>query len=135
MALMTWNSALSVKIKQFDDQHKKLVDMVNELHDAMKEGKGSIALGKILNALISYTASHFSDEERLMAQYSFPGLALHKIEHDKLVKQVLELQEKFKAGKPILTLDVMNFLKDWLAKHIQGDDKKYGEYLNAKGVV
>jgi len=135
MALMAWNPALSVKIKQFDDQHKKLVDMVNELHEAMKEGKGSVVLGKILGGLISYTASHFSDEERLMAQYSFPGLTLHKMEHEKLVKQVLDLQEKFKAGKPILTLDVMNFLKDWLVKHIQGDDKKYGEYLNTKGVV
>jgi hemerythrin len=134
MALMAWNSTLSVKIKQFDDQHKKLVDMVNELHDAMKEGKGSAVLGKILNGLISYTASHFSEEERIMSQHSFPGLALHKAEHDKLVKHVLELQEKFKAGKAILTSDVMNFLKDWLVKHIQGDDKKYGEYLSAKGI-
>jgi hemerythrin len=131
---MAWNPTLSVKVKQFDDQHIKLVTMVNELHDAMKAGKGTEALGKILNGLISYTSTHFSDEERLMTQHAYPEAAAHKAEHAKLVKQVLELQTNFKAGKAILTLDVMMFLKDWLVKHIQGDDKKYGAYLNTKGV-
>lgn len=134
MALMEWNPALSVNVKQFDDQHKKLVNMVNNLHDAMKIGKGNEVLGKILDGLISYTASHFADEERLMGTHAYPAISSHKAEHEKLVKQVLELQQKFKAGQPILTNTVMQFLKDWLVKHIQGDDKKYGVYFNSKGI-
>lgn len=134
MALMTWSPALSVQVKQFDDQHIKLVNMVNELHDAMKAGKGNEVLGKILNGLITYTATHFADEEKMMAQHAYPDAPAHKNEHGKLVKQVLELQENFKAGKAILTLNVMMFLKDWLVKHIQGDDRKYGAYLTTKGV-
>ena len=135
MALMAWSPAFSVKIKKFDDQHMKLVAMVNELHDAMKEGKGHEILGNILNGLITYTATHFADEEKLLAQHYYPELAQHKAIHAELVKQVLELQGKFKSGQAILTLSVMIFLKDWLVKHIQGDDKKYGVYLNSKGVV
>ena len=134
MALMEWSPALSVNVKQFDDQHKKLVKMVNDLHDAMKVGKGSEVLGKILDGLISYTTSHFADEERLMGTHAYPVIAAHKAEHEKLVKQVLELQQKFKGGQPILTNTVMIFLKEWLVKHIQGDDKKYGIYFNAKGI-
>jgi hemerythrin len=132
---MAWSPALSVKIQQFDDQHIKLVNMVNELHDAMKEGKGSEVLGRILNGLISYTSSHFTDEEQLMALHDYPETAAHKVEHEKLVRQVMELQSNFKAGKAILTLDVLMFLKEWLMKHIQGDDKRYGVYLNTKGVT
>jgi hemerythrin len=132
---MAWSPALSVKIQQFDDQHIKLVNMVNELHDAMKEGKGSVVLGRILNGLISYTSSHFTDEEQLMALHAYPETAAHKVEHEKLVRQVMELQSNFKAGKAILTLDVLMFLKEWLMKHIQGDDKRYGVYLNTKGVT
>jgi hemerythrin len=132
---MAWSPALSVKIQQFDDQHIKLVNMVNELHDAMKEGKGSEVLGRILNGLISYTSSHFTDEEQLMALHAYHETAAHKVEHEKLVRQVLELQSNFMAGKAILTLDVMMFLKEWLMKHIQGDDKRYGVYLNSKGVT
>lgn len=134
MALMEWNPALSINVKQFDDQHKKLVNMVNDLHDAMKIGKGNEVLGKILDGLISYTASHFADEERLMGTHAYTGIAAHKVEHEKLVKQVLELQQKFKSGQPILTNTVMMFLKDWLVKHIQGDDKKYGNFFNSKGI-
>lgn len=134
MAIMTWNSTLSVNVKQFDDQHMKLVNMVNELHDAMKIGKGNEALGHILNGLINYTASHFADEEKIMSLHAFPGLAVHKAEHEKLVKQVLDLQQKFKSGHSILSNEVMTFLKNWLVNHIQGEDKKYGAHLNAKGI-
>ncbi|RNC70703.1 MAG: bacteriohemerythrin [Desulfuromonadales bacterium] len=134
MALITWSDGLSVKIKQFDDQHKKLVEMVNQLFDAMKAGKGNQVMGDILKQLIAYTQTHFAAEERLMKQYGYPGFEEHKKEHNTLVLQVLDLQKQFQEGKAVLTQNVMTFLRDWLSKHIQGDDKKYGVYLNAKGV-
>lgn len=135
MAMMEWSSALSVSVKQFDDQHKKLVAMVNQLHDAMKVGKGGEVLGPILNSLISYTASHFADEERLMLQNGYPDLAKHKAEHDKLTSQVLDLQKQYQATNMGLSMAVMAFLRDWLVNHIQGEDKKYGPFLNGKGIA
>ncbi len=135
MALITWNSNYSVKVKQFDDQHKKLIGMVNDLHDSMKVGKGKEALEKILSGLIQYTSTHFSDEERLMKQHNYPGFEQHKKEHNLLVIQVLELQKNFHDGKAILTQSVMTFLKDWLQKHILSEDKNYGPFLNNKGIV
>jgi hemerythrin len=134
MALMEWSPAFSVKVKKFDDQHKKLVELVNQLHDAMRSGQGNAMLGVVLQQLISYTANHFSEEEKVMAANGYPDLAAHKVEHEKLVTQVLDLQKKFQAGSSMLTITVMNFLKDWLTNHIQGVDKKYGAFLNGKGV-
>ncbi|BCS52441.1 bacteriohemerythrin [Geobacter sp. SVR] len=134
MALMEWGPTLSVKVKKFDDQHKKLVELVNQLHDAMKAGQGDAMLGLVLQSLISYTATHFADEEKVMQVNGYPDLAKHKIEHEKLVAHVLELQKKFQSGGAVLTLSVMSFLKDWLNTHIQGSDKKYGVFLNAKGI-
>jgi hemerythrin len=135
MALITWNQTFSVKVKQFDDQHIKLVDMINELYDAMKAGKGNETVGRILRELVSYTVTHFADEEQLLSRHDFFDLEAHKSEHDQLSRQVMDLQQKFEAGQAILTLNVMMFLKDWLMKHIQGDDKKYGDYLNDRGVM
>jgi len=134
MALMAWNSTLSVNIVQFDEQHMELVNMVNELYDAMKAGNGQAVLGRIIDELISYTSTHFNDEEQHMTTHSYPEIAEHRSEHERLVKQVIELQQQFSSGQAVLTLDVMMFLKDWLMKHIQGDDKKYGAYLNEIGV-
>jgi hemerythrin len=135
MALITWNASYSVKVRKFDDQHQKLVEMLNELHDAMKVGKGKEVMGKVLDKLIQYTATHFADEEKLMQQHSYPDYEQHKKEHNKLVLQVLDVQKQFHGGNAVITSAVMNFLKDWLQKHILGDDAKYGPFLNSKGVV
>lgn len=134
MALMEWRPEFSVSVRQLDDQHGKLVGMVNELHDAMRVGKGKEVLGPILSSLISYTASHFAEEEKLMQQHGYPDLARHKPEHDKLTRQVLDLQKQYQSNGMVLSMTVMNFLRDWLVNHIQGEDKKYGPFFNGKGV-
>ncbi len=134
MSLVTWNTNYSVNVKQFDDQHMKLVDLVNKLHDAMKVGKGSEVVGDVLKALIAYTQNHFADEERLMKQHGYPDYENHKKEHNQLVMQVQDVNRKVQQGSPALTQSVMLFLRDWLVKHIQGEDKKYGPFLNGKGV-
>jgi hemerythrin len=135
MPLMEWNDRLSVGIQQFDNEHKRLVAMVNELFDAAQGNRGKEVLGKILDGLITYTKTHFANEERYMTQHAYPDLKGHKAEHDALAKQVLDVQAKYKGGaSSALNMEVLNFLKGWLVKHIQGTDKKYGPFLNAKGV-
>jgi hemerythrin len=135
MALITWDESYSVKVKQFDDQHKKLIDMVNELHDAMKVGKGKEVLEKILAGLIQYTVTHFADEDRLMKLHNYPGYEQHKKEHNLLTIRVSDLQRTYHEGSAVLSQSVMTFLKEWLQNHIQGTDKDYGPFLNSKGVV
>ncbi len=135
MPLMTWNEKMSVGVKVLDDDHKRLVALVNELHDALKTGHGKDALGKILDSLVTYTKSHFAREEQFFARTNYPDSAAHKKEHDDLTNQVLQVQAKFNSGASTgLSLQVMNFLRDWLTNHIQGSDKKYGPYLNSKGI-
>jgi hemerythrin len=135
MALMAWSDNLSVNVTQIDEQHKKLVGMLNDLHDAMKQGKGGDTSGKVLSGLVEYVATHFATEEKLMKEHAYPEYLKHKLEHDALTKQALDLQKQFQEGKPVLTVELMKFLKDWLSNHILGTDKKYGPYLNSKGIV
>lgn len=134
MPLMEWDKSYSVSVAEFDEQHKKLFGLINTLNDAMKAGKSKDALGGVLKGLIDYTASHFAAEEKMMREHDYLQTQMHKGEHDKLVKQVLMLQEDFKAGKMMLSMEVMNFLKDWLNTHIAVSDKKYGPFFNGKGV-
>lgn len=134
MAIIEWSPAYSVKVKKFDDQHKKLVDLINQLHDAMKSGQGNTAIGVVLQSLVAYTGTHFADEVKLLQANGYPDLVKHQAAHDTFVKQVVEFQKKFQDGTAMLTMTVLSFLKEWLVKHIQGEDKKYGIFLNAKGV-
>ena len=132
--LMAWRDEFSVNIREIDDQHKMLMNMVNEMHEAMSKGKGKDVLGSILDKLIQYTKTHFSTEEGLMEQHGYPGFEEHKDKHTKMTQKVLALQQDYTQGKMQLSIEVSKFLQDWLNKHILGTDKKYGEFLNAKGV-
>jgi hemerythrin len=133
MAFMDWTDSLDVGVSSINDQHKKLVALVNDLHDAIQKEQGNDALGKTLDGLIDYTKTHFAYEEQLFAQTGYADAATHKQEHDKLCATVLDVQAKFKAGNA-LPGDVLSFLKDWLINHIQGTDKKYGPHLSSNGV-
>jgi hemerythrin len=132
MALIQWSDEYSVQVAEIDQQHKKLVDLINELHQAMKEARGREVIGKILADLISYTKFHFSAEEKLMKNKNYPDFQNHKIEHENLTQKVLSFQEQYMDGKLSLPVEVIQFLKDWLLKHIKGSDKKYTPYLLEK---
>lgn len=135
MALIDWDESYSVKIASMDDQHKRLMRFINQLHEAMKEGKGREAVEKVLDGLVEYTRLHFGAEERLLKLHGSPDYEDQRRAHEALIKQVLQFKDKVHEGKAPLSQEVMSFLKDWLLKHIQGMDMKYGDYLKAKGVV
>jgi hemerythrin len=134
MALITWNDTLSVNIKEIDDQHKCLIELVNKLHDSMKAGKGNTIIGPILSDLLSYTSFHFSTEEKYFKQYAYPEYLRHKMQHDELTQKTKALDASHKEGKLTITIEVMAFLKDWLSTHILESDKKYSAFLCSKGL-
>ncbi|MBW4055293.1 MAG: bacteriohemerythrin [Proteobacteria bacterium] len=131
---LEWNASYSTGVSKYDEQHKVLFTMVNDLADAMQQKKSKEAVGRVLNGLAEYTVNHFADEERNFAQTHYPEEAQHKALHKKLVDQVVALIGKFNAGEPLITQDVINFLQDWLVNHIQGVDKRYGPHLNKNGI-
>ena len=134
MAFLEWDNSFSVKIPSIDKQHQKLIGMINELMDAMKEGKGNNVLGDIIGKLADYTVVHFTTEEKYFDRYGFPGTEEHKKEHQEFVTKVLDFKQGFEAGKIGLSIKIMHFLKDWLKDHILGTDQKYSDFLVSKGV-
>ena len=134
MSRMEWNDNMSVGLETADTHHKKLVSMVNSLHEAMLKGETKDVLAKILHALIVYTEKHFEYEEGLFKANNYPDFQAHKQEHDELTAQVKALNEEFNAGRVSLSIEVMTFLKNWLTEHIMDSDMKAGKYLNDKGV-
>ncbi len=134
MALFQWREDYSVKIPSIDAQHKRLVEMLNQLNDGMASGTGHAQLGTLLDGLVDYTAKHFAYEEKLFEQHTFPGAEQHIAEHRRLVEQVLEFKRRFEAGQASINMQLMKFLKDWLINHILGSDKGYSAHLVERGV-
>ena len=137
MAYLEWNENYSVGIKAMDNHHKKLFDIISELHNGMSSGYADEVLRKVLLELTDYTKYHFTEEEDLMRKYDYPELASHKEEHDELIETVQDLQQQFDKRKGELTIimKMQDFLRSWWVNHVIGFDKKYGPYLNSKGIV
>jgi hemerythrin len=129
MALIVWNEQLSVGVPQMDEQHQRLVQLVNQLHDAMGAGQGRDFLHKLLVQLEQYTITHFAAEDQLMQQAGYPDLAPHQAAHEELKRQVAELRQRHAGGESRLTIGVMSFLEKWLTTHIKGTDRKYASLL------
>ena len=107
MALITWSEKYSMNIKEIDEQHKKLVEMINELHDAMKQAKSKETSLIIINKLAEYTQYHFSTEEKYMKQFVYSEYVSYKKEHEKFVGQVINYKKEYEAGKVGLNFDIL----------------------------
>jgi len=134
MALMAWNESYSVGVMTIDSQHKGLFEMVNELHTAMMQGKGQAVTGPLLKKLMQYTREHFSAEEKMLETAKYPGLAGHRTLHRDMTKEVDDLIARYERGEGSINVELLQFLSNWLTKHIQGVDKGYAPWLNQHGV-
>lgn len=128
MALIEWNSKLSVSVDKFDEEHKQLIKMINSLHDAMKTGKGKELLAKILDESTDYVLKHFASEEKLMVQYKYPEYKEHKALHDEFVKKIGELR-KLHDQQRLQSSQMLKTLQEWLISHINNVDKAYGPFF------
>jgi hemerythrin len=132
MAFIDWTANYSVKVDAMDEQHKKLIALINELHEAMKTGQGKEVTSRVLTNLVRYTQTHFTAEEKLLEQYHYPKLGEQKIAHKGFVAKIQETQKKAETTTIGVNNDLLKFLKDWLINHIEGSDKQYGEHIMAQ---
>lgn len=127
MAYFRWSDKLSLGNQFIDADHRRIIDLINTLHDAMSERKGDVIIGKTLFDLIVYCKGHFMREEAFMRQLGHPDYEDHKREHDALLEKVNLLHQDFKDGdseRSTLTVQTAHFLYHWLTSHIQQSDMK-----------
>jgi len=134
MSIFPWKSKYSVYVESIDEQHKKLVDLLNFLSEEMSKGKAKAVLAPILDNLIDYTFYHFEEEEKYFEKIDYPNAEKHRAEHQQLIEDVLRFKTNHEAHKIGLTVELMKFLKEWLINHISGTDMDLGKLLNRSGI-
>jgi len=133
--MFQWNDAYSVNLTRIDAQHKKLFRLAADLHRAMLAGAVKESLFQLLEDLVQYTVVHFAYEERLMQEAGYPDFAAHKAQHEDLARRVRQFQEDFEGGRIATGITLLQFLKEWLQKHIIESDQKYAPYVKATAVA
>ena len=135
MSFIEWTDELSVGVAVFDDEHKKLIDMINDLYDSIAAGASEAAVRRVIDSLVEYTFIHFGHEEMYFDEAAYPHAAEHAAVHADMKRQVFEYRERLdRDDSTDLAVEMLKFLRDWLAQHLMVEDKKYGAHLNAKGI-
>jgi hemerythrin len=134
MAMFAWKPEYSVSVSTLDAQHKKLFALAQTLQDAMSAGKGREVLARCLNDLVAYTKTHFAEEESLLSKHSYADLPQHKLQHTQLINQISDFQKQFTSGNAFITIELMDFIREWITKHILQNDHSYGNFFNKLGV-
>ncbi|MDR2055498.1 MAG: bacteriohemerythrin [Desulfovibrio sp.] len=127
-----WTPKLELHVPAIDSQHQKLCGYINDLYAAMKDNRTSSELRNVVKKLRDYTASHFSDEEKLFGASQYPGIKDHKEIHKKFVAQLDDFEKQLKSGTATVSMELLTFLKDWLINHIAGTDPGYVPYLQQR---
>lgn len=128
---VTWSNRYSVGIQVIDDQHKELLNLVNDLyhHSNGNEAEERDYFKKVIHQTINYVKEHFSTEEKLLIAARFPGYEAHKKAHDAFVREVLKSVKEYEDGKRLALVHLAHFLKDWILTHIAVMDIQYAEYF------
>ncbi len=132
MDLIDWSDSLSVKNVELDEQHKKIISLINDLHSALLKGRSNEILDDILTELVNYTKEHFSAEEKLFETLDYPGAEAHIAKHHEFVEKVSSFKLDHKKQRVALSVDVMEYLVSWFLRHIQRVDQEYAKIQAGK---
>ncbi|CDH44072.1 MAG: hemerythrin family protein [Candidatus Competibacteraceae bacterium] len=135
MALLVWNESLTIDIQSMDFQHKHWIRLINELHEAMLQGKGSQVIDQTLDNALGYARLHFAAEERLLSESGYPTYEQHKKLHGHFVDKILRLKNRLNEGHTVLAMELITEMRAWLTQHIQQVDRQYAPFLKQKGVA
>lgn len=134
MPYMQWDESYAVGVAEIDAQHRRLFELVNELHDACGAGCDPAPLMRAVEEFTEYTRHHFATEEKYMDEYQYAGRDAHLEEHMACSMRAVDFFGQGLAGDPRLPEELLPFLKDWLVRHVRGTDRGLGAFLNKRGL-
>lgn len=134
MTTLSWQDQFNINVAQIDEQHRQMLTLAIELHDAVSNGHSPDALVHRLDALTEFTRMHFSFEESMMEKHAYPGLEAHKQEHANLLQHLNLFRQGVASGRLLQLSPSVDIAEDWVLAHVAGSDRELGEFLNHKKV-
>ncbi|HWR15505.1 MAG TPA: hemerythrin family protein [Terriglobales bacterium] len=132
MALIRVDELPDLGFPELDAEHREVVRLMNQLHDASTLEKDPQVLNSILQELVAFTKSHFAEEEQVMEKLGYPAQAEHKRQHQEVLGMLLAFQGGSDAGDSISNIAMLELLQGWLGKHIPTEDKRLAVWYRAR---
>lgn len=128
---LTWDCSLSVGIDSIDNQHKELLNCIEQLLISIEDGKSNDEIIKTLDFLEEYVVKHFNEEEEIQSKTNYPLLDIQHIQHENFKSELKEFRRVFETHgvSTVLALNIQQNLVDWVKNHIMNLDKDLGDFL------
>jgi len=134
MEIINWRNEFSVGVKEMDEQHKKLINMINRLIKEQKTLTDPTTIAELLTEMTDYAQVHFRAEEYLMAEYGYDKKAQQEKQHQAFIDKTVAFYSATDLGPNMLSTALLDYLATWLIGHILKEDMKYKKFFNDKGV-
>ncbi len=131
---INWDETYTIGVKEIDEQHHHFVSILNKLYEYINLGKKKEEMSAILGELIMHTELHFATEEKYFDEFNYELKDEHKALHKDLKEKVLEFHKQFLSGEKDITLELLDFLENWLLDHMANQDKKYIKCFHDHGL-
>ena len=136
MAQLQWTDSYSTGLAEVDDDHHRLLEIINRIDAAISDGSGEDVVGSVLKEALEYSEHHYKHEESLMAKHGFPGLKEHSAMHATSLTKIKSMCDGHASGDPAVTpTAVHHYLSSWFAKHFLGADSQFKRYLFEQGIT
>lgn len=129
MSIFKWRKSYETGVSEMDEQHQKLIELINKLYLVMRDGESQSSVVDILQEMDSYAVRHFQDEEKLLQEKGYPEYESHVALHQQYRDKIRELMEASVKEKEQVK-ETYSFLREWWMDHIVGQDRQYGEFLS-----
>lgn len=133
MKKLVWNNQLNLGVKSIDEQHKWLVHLTNNLRSAIASGVDNDILLEICHELVDYTDYHFRDEEQLMIEHEYDGLASQRKSHKHIRDEIHGFLERLESGETVAAESLLETLRKWLVSHVAHSDMKLAQHIRSQG--
>ena len=135
MKKIYWNENFSVGISKIDEQHKKIIKMINSLIEIYISEIFTEKISDILNEMSQYALKHFETEEQLMKEHNYPDYTPHAIEHQEFKMKTVRLSADTIKHKELVPAETLIYLKEWWINHILSTDMKFKSFFKSKGII
>ncbi|MEW5706306.1 MAG: bacteriohemerythrin [Actinomycetota bacterium] len=131
MPIAQWTDELKTGVFEIDNQHKEIIKMINDFHEALSKGKGKEVVENTIRFLSDYVVKHFKTEEKMMLDYHYPAFPAHKREHDNFTAEFADLVKEYNkdSNASFIAITIQRSVVSWLVNHIMKVDKAMAKFL------
>lgn len=134
MDIIKWRSSYETGIQSMDAQHQELIALINSMYRVLRQQEGADAITPILDKMAGYAEKHLREEEALLQKHGFPEYQEHLLLHNSYQEKLATLTDNWKQQDERAAQNIYSFLRQWWLQHIVENDRKYGPFLQEKGV-